>query len=250
VDSPQHLDLSQVEEKVGGEALRGRVGGAVTLAVGMSLIFGEAFSWFGVTGDWLLKYWYHFAIMFEALFILTTIDAGTRIARFLLQETAGRIYKPLARPDWIVGSVFASGLVTVGYGWLVYSGSIETIWPMFGIANQLLAVMALALVTTALVNAGRGRYAPVTVLPMLFVSSTTLTAGGIMVRRFLGDIDKAQKLLEAGPNGAAQKALLTGYLNAGLTIFVITSVCTIVLWSVARWLAVLLERKAKQQSKV
>src|SRR5205823_15013724 len=103
--------------------------------------------------------------------------AGTRMARFLLQESAGRIYKPLARPDWLPGALTASALVTAGYGWLIYTGSIATIWPMFGIANQLLAVLALALVTTWLVNSGRGRYAPVTVLPMLFVTSTTLTAG-------------------------------------------------------------------------
>jgi carbon starvation protein len=238
VDSPQHLDLSQVEEKVGGEALRGRTGGAVTLAVGMSLVFSEAFSWFGVTGDWLLKYWYHFAIMFEALFILTTIDAGTRIARFLLQESAGRIYKPLARPDWLPGSVLASGLVTLGYGWLVYTGSIDTIWPMFGIANQLLAVLALALVTTWLVNNGRGRYAPVTVLPMLFVCSTTLTAGKIMTGQFLAKIDQGRGMIASGQE-AGQKVLLTGYLNAGLTIFVIVCVCTLVLWSMARWAAVL-----------
>jgi carbon starvation protein len=189
----------------------------------MSLIFGEAFRWFGITGDWLLKYWYHFAIMFEALFILTTIDAGTRIARFLLQETAGRVYKPLARPDWIVGSVLASGLVTFGYGWLVYTGSIGTIWPMFGIANQLLAVLALALVTTWLVNNGRGRYAFVTVLPMLFVTSTTLTAGKKMIM---------------GP---------FSNLNTGLTIFVIACVCTILLWSIARWLTVLLGKPVKSQ---
>jgi carbon starvation protein len=239
VDSPQHLDLSQVEEKVGGEALRGRTGGAVTLAVGMSLIFEEAFRWFGVTGDWLLKYWYHFAIMFEALFILTTIDAGTRIARFLLQESAGRIYKPFARPDWLVGSLLASGLVTVCYGWLVYTGSIDTIWPMFGIANQLLAVLALALVTTWLVNNGRGRYAAVTVLPMLFVTSTTLTAGAQMVTgRFAQLIEKGRELIGNGQEEAGRKMLMTGRLNTGLTVFVIVCVCTLLLWSIARWLAV------------
>src|SRR5262245_36383997 len=177
VDSPQHLDLGKVEEKVGGESLRGRTGGAVTLAVGMSVIFEQAFRWVGVTGEWLLKYWYHFAIMFEALFILTTIDAGTRIARFLFQETAGRVYKPFGRQDWLPGALLASALVTGGWCWLVSTGSIMTIWPMFGIANQLLAVLALALVTTWLVNHGRGRYAPVAILPMLFVCSTTLTAG-------------------------------------------------------------------------
>ena len=139
VDSPQHLDLGKVEEKVGGESLRGRTGGAVTLAVGMSVVFEQAFRMLGVTGEWLLKYWYHFAIMFEALFILTTIDAGTRIARFLFQETAGRVYAPFGRQDWLPGALLASAIVTGGWCWLVSTGSIMTIWPMFGIANQLLA---------------------------------------------------------------------------------------------------------------
>src|SRR5207248_2083580 len=107
----------------------------------------------------LMKYWYHFAIMFEALFILTTIDTGTRIARFLLQEALGKVYRPFERTDWVPGAVLATAVVTAGWGVLVYTGSIGTIWPMFGIANQLLAVVALALVTTRLVNTGRGRYA-------------------------------------------------------------------------------------------
>jgi carbon starvation protein len=220
VDSPQHLDLGKVEEKVGGESLRGRTGGAVTLAVGMSVVFEQAFRWVGVTGEWLLKYWYHFAIMFEALFILTTIDAGTRIARFLFQETAGRVYKPFGRQDWLPGALVASALVTGGWCWLVSTGSIMTIWPMFGIANQLLAVLALALVTTWLVNHGRGRYAAVTILPMLFVTSTTLTAGVKVVQ------------IEAAKNTTV------GTLNAGLTIFVIACVVTLLFWSAARWLTV------------
>jgi carbon starvation protein len=220
VDSPQHLDLGTVEGKVGGESLRGRTGGAVTLAVGMSVVFDEAFRMFGVTGEWLMKYWYHFAIMFEALFILTTIDAGTRIARFLFQETAGRAYAPFGRPGWLPGALVASGLVTGGWCWLVSTGSISTIWPMFGIANQLLAVMALALVTTWLVNHGRGRFAAVTVLPMLFVTSTTLTAGVKVV------------LIESG------KGTTAGTLNAGLTVFVTTCVLALLFWSAARWLTV------------
>src|SRR5206468_4653037 len=133
--------------------------------------------------------------------------AGTRIARFLLQETAGRAYKPFARPDWLPGSLVASAVVTLGWGWLVWTGSIDTIWPMFGIANQLLAVLALALVTTWLVNAGRGRYAPVTVLPMLFVTATTMTAGTQMVMtRFPAMIDAGEKF--------------RGWLNIALTLFV------------------------------
>ena len=127
--------------------------------------------------DAVIKYWYHFAIMFEALFILTTIDTGTRIARFLLQEVLGKIYKPFERTDWLPGAVLSTAVVTAAWGGLIATGSIDTIWPMFGIANQMLAVIALAVVTTVMFNAGRGRYAPLTILPMLFVIATTTTAG-------------------------------------------------------------------------
>src|SRR5213592_2094792 len=179
----ERTDLGRVEELVGGESLRGRTGGAVTLAVGMSFILTDALRWSLEPGTvaGLMKYWYHFAIMFEALFILTTIDAGTRIARFLVQEAMGAIHPKLGRTDWMPGAAFATAVVTGGWGALVYTGSIDTIWPMFGIANQLLAVLALALVTTLLVNTGKGRYAPVTLLPMLFVTATTMTAGVQMV---------------------------------------------------------------------
>ncbi len=247
VDAPQHLNLGQVEEKVGGESLRGRTGGAVTLAVGMSVIFDEAFRWLGVTGSWLLKYWYHFAIMFEALFILTTIDAGTRIARFLFQETAGRIYAPFGRQDWLPGSLLASALVTVGWGWLVSTGSILTIWPMFGIANQILSVLALALVTTWMVNHGRGRYWPITVLPMLFVMSTTLTAATEMVAGpFSRMITDGRGMLAQGATSEGNKLLITGYLNASMTVFVVACVLVLVLWSAARCLAVWFDRNTQK----
>jgi carbon starvation protein len=237
-----HYDLGKVEEEVGGESLRGRTGGAVTLAVGMSVVFKQAFTAFGITGGWLLKYWYHFAIMFEALFILTTIDAGTRIARFLFQETAGRVYAPFGRQDWLPGAILASAIVTGGWCWLVSTGSIMTIWPMFGIANQLLAVLALALVTTWLVNHGRGRYAWVTILPMLFVCSTTLTASmKMVVGPFSQMINDGRLKVAEGTNEAiktGEKMVLTGYLNASLTIFVVTCVVTLLFWSAARWLTV------------
>jgi carbon starvation protein len=237
VDAPQHLQLNDVEHMVGGEALRGRTGGAVTLAVGMSFILSDAMhtvnrglDWIGLhTGDisisGILKYWYHFAIMFEALFILTTIDAGTRIARFLLQEAFGAISPSFARTDWLPGALLATLLVTAGWAALIHTGSISTIWPMFGIANQLLAVMALALVTTLLVNAGKARYAPVTVLPMLFVTATTMTAGYQMIRYQFPDLIKSGK--EA-----------TGYLSIALTIFVMASVGSLLVMAVSRWLAV------------
>lgn len=129
--------------------------------------------------------------------------------------------------------MLASALVTVGWAWLVWTGSVGTIWPMFGIANQVLAALALALVTTWLVNGGRGRYAPVTILPMLFVMSTTLTAAAIMVK---GPFYKMM-------NTPGQQ--VKGYLNAGLTLFVVVCVCTLVLWSLARWLTVWLPRTPK-----
>ncbi len=225
VDAIEHLNLAQVEEKVGGESLRGRTGGAVTLAVGMSLILAKPLNQLGLPFDSLVKYWYHFAIMFEALFILTTIDAGTRIGRFLFQEAMGKLRPAWGRTDWLPGAIFATLVVTAGWGLLVYSGSIDTIWPMFGIANQLLSVIALALVTTWLVNTGRGRYAAVTVLPMLFVTATTMTAGTYMVGvRFVAMIRNGQ--------------VLKGALNIALTVFVMACVGALLLLAVSRWLLV------------
>ena len=125
----------------------------------------------------LMSYWYHFAIMFEALFILTTIDTGTRVARFLVQEFGGRIYKPLERTDWLPGTLFSTGLVVFGWGYFIWTGTIATIWPMFGVANQLLAAVALTVATTAIINSGRARYAWTTLLPLCFLFVTTLYAG-------------------------------------------------------------------------
>jgi carbon starvation protein len=225
-------DLSELERLVGGEVLRGRTGGAVTLAVGMAVIFTDALANIGVTADDFVKYWYHFAIMFEALFILTTIDTGTRIARFLLQEALGKVIPRFEQTDWLPGAVLTTWVVTAGWAGLVATGSISTIWPMFGIANQLLAVLALALVTTVLVNSGRGRFAPVTLLPMLFVTSTTMSAGAMMVfQQFPAMIRRGQEL-------GQRSLIVTGYLNIGLTLFVIVSVGLLLLMAVSRWLAV------------
>src|SRR5881628_3387592 len=164
---PQEIDHLQQES--GEKNLRGRTGGAVTLALGIAKIFD------GIPGlRGLMKYWYHFAIMFEALFILTTIDAGTRIARFLLQEALGRLHPQLGRTDWMPGAAFATAVVTAGWGVLVYTGSIDTIWPMFGIANQLLAAVALCVATTVTINLGKARYCWVTIVPLSFVATTTL----------------------------------------------------------------------------
>ena len=227
VEQRDRHDIGKVGELVGGESLRGRTGGAVTLAVGMAFVLTDAFAWTGLDIKDLMPYWYHFAIMFEALFILTTIDTGTRIARFLLQEALGKVHKKFERPDWLPGSIFATAVVTAGWGLLVETGSIDTIWPMFGIANQLLAVIALCLVTTLLINTGRARYAWVTLLPMLFVSTTTLTASYQMIPQFFDKI------------GKGVWSPLKGGLNVGLMVFVITCVLALLAQAAARWIAVL-----------
>ncbi len=162
------------------ESLRGRTGGAVTLAVGMAHIFDQALARFSSSGEaavrGLWKYWYHFAIMFEALFILTTIDAGTRIGRFLLQEIAGKIHPRLGRPNWWPGSIVTTILIVLGWAYFINANSFNAIWLMFGVANQMLAVIALAIVSVYLFNEGRGRYLWVTVCPLVFVMTTTTSA--------------------------------------------------------------------------
>lgn len=149
----------------------GRPGGAVSLAVGMAHIFDKIP---GLKG--LMPYWYNFAITFEALFILTTVDAGTRVARFLLQEFFGVVYKPFARPNWIPGMLLTSAIVVFCWGYLIYSGNISSIWPLFGVSNQLLAAIAFGIGTTMIIKSGRARYAWTTFIPMVFMYITTFTA--------------------------------------------------------------------------
>ncbi len=205
-----------------GEKLAGRSGGAVSLAVGMAQIFR------GIPGmSRLMGYWYHYAIMFEALFILTTIDAGTRVARYVLQELLGKGYKQFADAKWLPGNVAATTLVVAGWGYLIYGGSVSTIWPMFGTGNQLLATIALAVATTFLINMGKARYAWITVLPMCFVGVTTLSAGVLGIR----DIFWPMRLK---PGQA-----FTGYLDTALMVLFIVGVVLVLLDAFRRWFLVL-----------
>ncbi len=169
-------NLDQLSASV-GEKIAGRTGGAVSLGVGMAYIFSS------IPGmKHLMSYWYHFAIMFEALFILTTIDAGTRIGRFLLQEAFGKVYKPFQKTNWLPGNLIASGLIVFAWGYFIYTGTVATIWPMFGTANQLLATIALAIGTSFIINRGRAKYAWVTIIPMTFVGVTTMTAAFLNIK--------------------------------------------------------------------
>jgi carbon starvation protein len=170
------VNLDIISQEV-GEKLAGRTGGAVSLAVGMAQIFK------GLPGmTRLVGYWYHYAIMFEALFILTTVDTGTRVARYVLQELIGKAYKPFSNTAWLPGNLVATFFIVLAWGYLIYTGSISTIWPLFGTGNQLLATIALAVTTTYLINAGKAKYAWITAVPMFFVGVTTLTAGVLSIR--------------------------------------------------------------------
>jgi len=158
---------TEVQEKV-----QGRPGGAVSLAVGMAYIFDSIPYMKG-----LMKYWYHFVIMFEAVFILTAVDAGTRVGRFLLQEMFGKVYPKFSERKWIPGIIITGGLFTLSWGYLVYTGDIATIWPLFGMSNQLLASSALIIVTTMLIRMGKAKYMWVTAVPGIFLAFVTMYAG-------------------------------------------------------------------------
>ena len=171
--------MDKLAADIGEKTMFGRVGGAPTFAVGMAQMFARAF------GAGWMAFWYHFAIMFEALFILTTIDAGTRVGRFILQDFLGGIWKPLGDTRSLPANVFASGLLVAAWGFFLYQGvvdplgGINTLWPLFGIANQLLAVIAFCLGTTVLIKMGKARYLAVTVIPLIFLMSATFSAGYI-----------------------------------------------------------------------
>jgi carbon starvation protein len=202
-----------------GEQLAGRTGGAVSLAVGMAQIFSSIP---GLAG--LMSYWYHFAIMFEALFILTVIDAGTRIARFILQEVLGKFHPKLGETNWVPGTIITSGIVVFIWGYFIYSGSVATIWPMFGVANQLLATIALTVGTTFIINRGKFKYAWVTIIPLVFVGVVTIYAGFSNI------------FLMYVPMLGIEGKFVPGLLNLILTVAILSSVFVIIISSIRKWI--------------
>jgi carbon starvation protein len=184
-----------------GEQLQGRPGGAVSLAVGMAYIFGRV-----PFMQHLAGYWYHFAIMFEAVFILTAVDTGTRVGRYMLQEMLGKVFPKLQEKKWMPGIVLTSFLFTGAWGYLVYTGDISTIWPLFGMSNQLLATCALIVGTTMLIRLGKARYAWITALPGIFMIPVVMSAGYLNVK--------------------------TNYLPKGLYLLVVMSIVLMVLMTI------------------
>jgi carbon starvation protein len=219
----QVVNLPDLQAEV-GENVQGRPGGAVSLAVGMAQIFSKLP---GMRG--MMDYWYHFAIMFEALFILTTIDAGTRVARFLVGEFIGRASPATARMAdhaWMPGAMLSTALVVVSWSYFIWVGSISTIWPMFGIANQLLASIALAIATTIIINIGKAKYAFVTLVPFVALTVTTLTAGWMSIR------DNFYPLA-VGPNAAKH---MQGWIDTLATAAMMICVLIIIGAAMRKWI--------------
>jgi carbon starvation protein len=208
-------------QQASDEVVAARTGGGVSLAVGMARVFS------GLPGmSTLLAYWYHFAIMFEALFILTTIDTGTRIGRFLVQEFVSRFSPELGRSTSKQGGVLATLFVVGGWSYFILTGTIQTIWPMFGVANQLLACTALCVGTTIILReSSRRAYALVTLAPLAFVGTTTLTAGVQAIRSIYV------------PLMAKDATRTIGLVNVFVTSTLLACVGLVIVGSVARWIA-------------
>lgn len=185
-----------------------RPGGAISLAVGMAYIFSNI----GEGLQHTMKYWFQFIIMFEALFILTTIDAGTRVARYILQDIMGNLYGPLKQTDWMPGVILASGAVSFAWGYMLYTGDVSSIWPMFGVTNQTLAALALAIGTTIILRiSNRKYYALITALPCAFMAVTTFAAGLMNIKLYLA-------------KGMILNTVLSGVIIALVTVIIIENV--------------------------
>jgi len=240
--------MEALASQMGEASLLSRTGGAPSLAVGMASILGGVISGPG------LALWYHFAIMFEALFILTTVDAGTRVGRFMLQELGGYVWKPLGRTSWYPSILLSSGLVVAGWGYFLYQGvvdplgGINSLWPLFGIANQLLAAVALCVGTTIIIKMGRARHAWVTLVPLVWLAAVTLTAGWQKVFAAdprLGFLSHARSLVGA-TNPAAARMIVNDRVDAALALVFMSVVIVVIAASAREWWLVLSRRKAAE----
>ncbi|MFT7086621.1 MAG: carbon starvation protein [Rickettsiales bacterium] len=245
-------DMQDLAKVVGEETLFNRTGGAPSLAIGMATIFSKTF------GDGMLSIWYHFVIMFEAVFILTTLDAGTRVCRFMLQDVLGDFYEPLGRTSWYPSVIFTSSIVVAAWGYFLYSGVIDPnggvnmLWPLFGVANQILAAIALCIATTMIIKSKKFKYFWVTALPLAWLIVVTLSASwkklfsdNIRIGLLAGAKDLKEKFLQGtlSPEKTAviDHLIFNQYVVAGLTAF-FALLLIIVLFDMGR---ILFKRYAK-----
>jgi carbon starvation protein len=261
------LDPAQMEalaRQVGESTLLSRTGGAPSLAVGMAMLFSNALG-----GSEALAIWYHFAIMFEALFILTTLDAGTRVGRFMLQDLGGHIWEPFGRVSWRPAVIMSSGLIVALWGHFLYQGVIDplgginSLWPLFGISNQLLATVALCVGTTVIIKMGKARYSFVTLLPLAWLAIVTMSAGwvklfspdpklGFLSHAKVIDGQIASNALPAAIKTVAdaRRVIYNDYLDAAVAAFFMISVVVILADSIREWWAVTAGRKPVVSSEV
>jgi carbon starvation protein len=250
-------ELSAAAAAVQESTLVARTGGAPTLAVGMSEIFSGAFG-----GDAMKAFWYHFAIMFEALFILTTVDAGTRVGRYMLQDTLGNVYKPFANQNWKPGQWITSAVVVLAWGYFLYAGvtdplgGINQLFPLFGIANQLLAAVALTVATTLLIKSGRLKWAWVTAVPLAWDVAVTLVASwqkvfssdptlGFFAQRdrYQGALDQGELLAPAKSFDAMRQIVVNSTID-GILAALFAILIIVVLVDAARiWVKVIRTRE-------
>jgi carbon starvation protein len=239
--------MEALAQQMGEASLLSRTGGAPSLAVGMASIFA------GMVRDSGLAIWYHFAIMFEALFILTTVDAGTRVGRFMLQELGGQLWEPFGRTSWYPSIVASSALIVAGWGYFLYQGvvdplgGINSLWPLFGIANQLLATVALCVGTTILIKMQKQRYVWATLTPLVWLFVVTMTAGWQKVFAAdprLGFLSHAQLIAQDATNPTAARLIFNDRLDAALALIFMAVVLVVIAASAREWWLVLSKRKA------
>lgn len=249
-------ELKELAANVGEQTILSRTGGAPSFAIGMAHIFSQV-----IGGKALMAFWYHFAILFEALFILTTIDAGTRVGRFMIQDILGHVYKPFAKTDSILSNIVATTLCVLGWGYFLYQGVIDplgginTLWPLFGIANQMLAGIALLLGTTVLFKMGKKAYVWVTLVPTTWLLIVTMTAGyqklfhenpkiGFLshAKVFQSALDKGKLLAPAKNVGQMKQIILNDYIDAALCGIFMLVVIAVLISSIRIWIQVLNNR--------
>jgi carbon starvation protein len=247
--------MTDLARLVGEKTLLNRAGGAPSLAVGMAQIFSST-----IGGERLLSIWYHFAIMFEALFVLTVLDGGTRVGRFMVQEFGGRIWKPFARTSWLPGIFMSSAIVVGAWGFFLYQGvvdplgGINSLWPLFGISNQLLAAVALVVATTILLKMGRTRWIWVTLVPTAWLITVTMTASYQKIfdaNPRIGFLSYAKALaaqIAAGEIPAAkvvetQRLIFNQRLDAGVTAVLAVMVVVLIVEAIVQWYSILSRRR-------
>ena len=240
-------EMASLAHSVGEQTLFNRTGGAPAFAVGMAHIFSNSLG-----GQALMAIWYHFAIMFEALFILTVLDAGTRVGRFMLQDAFGHIWKPLGRTSWYPSILFTSGLMVAAWGYFLWQGvkdplgGINSLWPLFGICNQLLATVALCVATTIIIKMGRARYVPVTLIPLCWLVAVTFTAAYHKVLNpnpRIGFLAHARQLASAGADG---RLIFNDRLDAAVAGALVVLVAVVLIESALEWARVLSGRKVAE----